>query len=52
MRPLEVAGGALSFDIRLLKKKDRADEIARMIDGAEITGATRVAAGGRVERGG
>ncbi len=37
-------------DIRLLKKKDRADEIARMIDGAEITGATRLAAEKMLER--
>ncbi len=37
-------------DIRLLKKKERADEIARMIDGAEITSATRLAAKKMLER--
>ena len=37
-------------DIRLLKKRDRANEIARMIDGAEITSATRQAAKKMLER--
>ncbi len=43
-------GSRTVSEIQLLKKKERADEIARMIDGAEITSATRLAAKKMLER--